>query len=413
VAAQRANIRRRGKSWAVYFRVNGKQHWRSFADRAYGSSLAAREAAELYLAQSQVKIKQGAFTQPSKIRFDDFAQEWLRDYARVNVRERTFETYEAALRNHLIPHFGQLYLTQVTRKSIDAFVADWSTGGPAYQERWRLARDLEVKLARDERRDPRSIRMGRAAGTISNALTPLREMLGHAVEWGYLASNPAAGVRRPRAEHREMQILDLEQIRALLNGFDENGEPFMPREWRALFLCAVTTGVRLGELLALRWGDIDWQNNRLWVRRSITRRGAFQEPKTRSSIRAIAMTATLSSTLRQHRMESSFSRDDELVFCTGKGTPLDGVNLVRRVFKPALRRAKLPEIRFHDLRHSFASLLIAQGEHPKLISDQLGHASVKITMDRYGHLMDQSYGDASDRLDAALFGVTPPKAATA
>lgn len=102
------------------------------------------------------------------------------------------------------------------------------------------------------------------------------------------------------------------------------------------------------------------------------------------------------------------------IFCTGKGTPFDGVNLVRRVFKPALRRAQLPEIRFHDLRHSFASLLIAQGEHPKLISEQLGHASVKITMDRYGHLMDQSYGDASDRLDATLFGsVTPPKAATA
>ena len=94
-----------------------------------------------------------------------------------------------------------------------------------------------------------------------------------------------------------------------------------------------------------------------------------------------------------------------LIFSTAKGTPLDGVNLVRREFKPALRKAKLPDIRFHDLRHGFASLLIAQGEHPKLISEQLGHSSVKITMDRYGHLMDQSYGDASARLDATLFGV--------
>jgi integrase len=169
-------------------------------------------------------------------------------------------------------------------------------------------------------------------------------------------------------------------------------------------LCATTTGVRLGELLALRWSDVDWDNRRLWVRRSITRKGTIQEPKTRGSVRAIAITPTLVAGLREHRMRSSFKTEGALIFCTAKGTPFDGVNLVRREFKPALRKAELPEIRFHDLRHGFASLLIAQGEHPKLISEQLGHASVKITMDRYGHLMDQSYGDASSRLDAALFG---------
>jgi integrase len=176
------------------------------------------------------------------------------------------------------------------------------------------------------------------------------------------------------------------------------------REWRTFFLCAATTGVRLGELLALRWSDLDLSTRRLWVRRSITRKGTVQEPKTRGSVRAIAITQTLVAALREHRMASPFRSNDALIFCTSKGTPLDGVNLVRREFKPALRRGCLPEIRFHDLRHSFASLLIAQGEHPKLISEQLGHASVKITMDRYGHLMDQSYGDASSRLDAALFG---------
>ena len=91
-------------------------------------------------------------------------------------------------------------------------------------------------------------------------------------------------------------------------------------------------------------------------------------------------------------------------FANTKGGPLDGHNLVRRQFKPALRRAGLPQIRFHDLRHLFASLLIAQGEHPKLISEQLGHASVQITLDRYGHLMPQSYDHAGERLEAALFG---------
>jgi hypothetical protein len=108
--------------------------------------------------------------------------------------------------------------------------------------------------------------------------------------------------------------------------------------------------------------------------------------------------------LREHQIASSFSSEDDLVFSTEKGTPLDGHNFVRRVFDPALRRAGLPRIRFHDLRHSFASLLIAQGEHPKLISEQLGHASVQITLDRYGHLLPASYDSAGERLDAALFG---------
>jgi integrase len=121
------------------------------------------------------------------------------------------------------------------------------------------------------------------------------------------------------------------------------------------------------------------------------------------------MPASLVSTLREHRMASRFKDEGDLIFPSEKGTPLDGRNMVRRYFEPALRKAGLPRIRFHDLRHSFASLLIAEGAHPKLISEQLGHASVQITLDRYGHLIDQSYGDASDRLEAALFGdVTRP-----
>jgi integrase len=116
------------------------------------------------------------------------------------------------------------------------------------------------------------------------------------------------------------------------------------------------------------------------------------------------MPATLGSELRRHRLASRFSTEEDFVFPSERGTPLDGGNMVKRYFTPALRRAKLPTIRFHDLRHTYASLLIAEGAHPKLISEQLGHASVQITLDRYGHLMDQSYGDASAALEAALFG---------
>jgi integrase len=378
---------RRGKSWVVVFRAGGRQQWRSFKTRS---------EAELYLAQSRVEVARDTFRAPTKIRFADFAVEWLRDYARGSVGAKTYEGYEGVLRLHLVPEFGERLLTEISRKAIDAFVADWAAGGPRYPGRVQRVRELERRKALEERRDPRPVRLGRSAKTIANALVPLREMLGHAVEWGYLAANPAVGVKRPRAEHREMHFLAGAEVGKLLAAAGE--------EWGTLLLCAVTTGMRRGELVGLRWGDVDWNSRRLWVRRSVGLRGAIQQPKSRGSVRAVAMAPTLVSALRRHRLASPFSEEGDPIFASERGTPLDGGNMVRRALVPALRRAGLPQIRFHDLRHTFASLLIAQGEHPKYISEQLGHASVQITLDRYGHLMPQSYDQAGDRLEAALFG---------
>jgi integrase len=365
---KRCRTRRRGKSWVVYFRAGGRQVWRSFK---------TREEAELYLANAQVKRATGEFRAPVKIRFAQFAHEWLETYARVNVSPKTFDGYESSLRIHVIPEFGELNLTEITRKAVDSFVADWATEGPRFKERLRTVRELERERAQKERRHPRAVRLGHSPKTIANALVPFREMLSHAVEWSYLSANPIERVRRPRAErnHDDLQVLDASQVRGLLAK--------APAEARTLLLCAVTTGMRRGELLGLKWGDVDWAGRRIWVRRSVGPDGRFQQPKTRGSVRAIALTPTLVSALRLHRMASRFKEEDDLIFASERGTPLDGRNMVRRYFEPALRNAGLPRIRFHDLRHTFASLLIAQGEHPKLISEQLGHASIQITLDRY------------------------------
>jgi integrase len=389
--AKRTNIRQRGKSWVVHYRDNGKQHWRSFG---------TREEAENHLGLVMQKRARGEkLAPPTKIRFADLAAEWLRLHAQTEVRASTFAGYESVLRVHLLPEFGQQLLAEISQRQIDAFRADWLTGGERFQERVRLYRERERERARAEGRKPRPIRFGTSPKTVGNAIVLLKEILARAVEWGYCSSNPAANAKRPKLERREMRILEAEQVQRFLAAADP--------DWYAFFLTAVTTGARLGELLGLKWRDLDADKRRLSIERAADRQGRLGPPKTDKSIRKVAITATLVSALRRHRLASPFKGADDLIFANRYGAPLDGVNLSRRQFKDTLRRAGLPEVRFHDLRHSYASLLIAQGVHVKLVSEQLGHSSIAITADRYSHVIDQSYSDASDSLEAALTTARP------
>jgi integrase len=284
--ARRTNIRQRGKSWVVHYRANGKQHWQSFP---------TKELAELELARVMQKRARGeSLKPPAKIRFVDLSAEWLREYATTEVRSSTFAGYESVLRTHLLPEFGERYLGEITRRQIDAFKADWLAGGERFQERVRLYREHERTRAKNEGRKPRPIRFGRSPKTVANAVVLLKEVLGQAVDWGYCTVNPATGVKRPKVERREMQILNREQVQRFLAAADP--------DWHCFFLTAVTTGARLGELLGLKWKDLDWDARRLTVERGIDRRGREQEPKTKTSIRKIAITPTLVSALRRHRL---------------------------------------------------------------------------------------------------------------
>jgi len=170
-----------------------------------------------------------------------------------------------------------------------------------------------------------------------------------------------------------------------------------------LALFAVTTGMRIGEILAVRWSDVNWATNQIHVQRSLNDQRKFDEPKSKNSVRRINMSPTLISALKRHQLKSAPNEFD-LVFCNSVGKPLNRINVVMREFKPALRRAGLRSIRFHDLRHTFASLLIHQGENIKYIQSQMGHASAQITWDRYGHLMPEVDHGAGQRLDEAIFG---------
>ena len=198
--------------------------------------------------------------------------------------------------------------------------------------------------------------------TINNTLVLLKEMFKHAVRWGYLRENPALYVEQPRVERREMDFLTPEEIRSMLAQVRSHSYSF--------FLSATLTGMRRGELLGLQWGDIDWHESQLRVRRSLffetrrkgkERKWRFITPKSKNSIRVINMSPTLVLELKKHKLAQQPGLLD-LVFPNEDGNPMDPDNLVKREFLPALRRAGLRQVPFHSLRHSFTALLIAQGK---------------------------------------------------
>jgi len=227
----------------------------------------------------------------------------------------------------------------------------------------------------------------------------VKEMFKHAIQWGYLDANPAQYVERPRVEIEEMQVLTPPEIRRLLDAAEE--------PVRTMLLCAVLTGMRRGELLGLKWEDVDLEGNRIQVRRALWR-GKFVTPKSRWSRRAIDLAPTLKAALA--RLPSRFK--GELVFTSPTGEAIDPDNFSHRDWARALRRSQLRRIRFHDLRHTYASLLIAQGAHPKYIQTQLGHASIQTTLDRYGHLMPDMHEAEARKLDRLVFGTTAELGAT-
>jgi integrase len=200
---------------------------------------------------------------------------------------------------------------------------------------------------------------------------------------------------------------------AEVRGFLEH----VPGRWYGFYVVAITTGLRMGELLAMRWRNLDWGRGQYFVRETWQRprggrQASFSVPKTEASIAPVDLPPEVLEALKAHRRAQSQEKleagrryqDQDLIFATSDGGPLDDAHTVQRVFRPALRAAGLRTIRFHDLRHTTASLLIHQGESPKYIQSLMRHASIDITFDRYGHLFPDANREAAERLGQTLFG---------
>jgi integrase len=310
----------------------------------------------------------------------EFLTAWLDDVAKPKLRPRVHLRYEQLLRLHVIPHLGHVLVTKLTPQQLQAL---YSTLGESLAPR-----------------------------TVGHVHRCLHVALETAVRWGLTYRNVADLVEPPRVEATPVTALSPAQARQLIAAVADD-----PHE--ALYVLAVTTGMRQGEILALRWSDVDLDAGRLQVVRSLAMvRGVgpvFQEPKTQKGRRAIALTSLAIGALRRHRARQREQRlkagprwsDLDLVFPTEIGTPMSARNLLARSFEPLLARSGLPKIRFHDLRHSTASLLLAMEKHPKIVQEMLGHATIGITLDTYSHLLPSLQAEAVRGLDELLRAETP------
>ncbi len=355
--------KRRGK-WVIDYRDQlGRRH----VEAVRGN----RKQAEQFLTKRLHEIGRGEYQAPKEEKtFAELAEAYTRAHIDTNVRESTAKDYRTNLRLHLEPRFGRVKIRAITPEMVE------------YWRMWMLEHGI-----------------GRR--TINKCHTLLGAMLRYAERHNWAARNVAAAVPKLREgrehdgdEPLEDNVLTPDEVRVLLKHADE--------PWRVLLHMAIATGLRQGELLGLQWCDIDWNSQQVHVRQQFSK-GRFSELKTRRSRRRVPLTDDLIAELKCWRLACPKGERD-LVFPHISGGPLDHGILLRSGFYPALRRAKLRRIRFHDLRHTFASLLIAANVHPKRMQALMGHSTIRTTLDTYGHLMRDHDDHTAEKLAALISG---------
>jgi len=307
-------------------------------------------------------------------RLAHYLERWLEDSARVSTRPRTHGRYAELLRLHVIPVLGHVLLEKLAPADVQ--------------------RLLNRKFA--EGLSPKTVRHIR--GVLSTAL-------GRAVKWNLVARNAAALTDAPRAAPVNIRAFDSDEARRFIDA--ASGQRL-----EALYFLTITLGLRRGEVLALKWNDVDLDAGEVHVRASLQRvNGSLQlsETKTQKSRRQLPILEFVAKALRLHRMRQIEARllagpkwrDMGFVFTTGIGTPIDPANLLDD-FKRILKKSGLPDIRFHDLRHSAASLLLALNVHPRVVMELLGHSQISLTMNTYTHVVPNLLREAVVKLGAAL-----------
>ncbi len=366
----RQKVKGKGKAWWVFVSHNGRRTSRKVGSKQAAEKVAKELEAKLALGEFGFEDKKPVFT------FGEYAKRWIETTVPATCKASTLRDYKDILRIHVLPVFGDLKVTDITR----GMVKDFLLG---------------------------KINEGYAASTVTHLKNVVSGVLNRAVDDEVIPANPAKSLGRlfkPKDRKATMDPLTGEELGKLL----DTVKAHYPEHY-ALFLLLAGTGMRIGEARALRWGDIDFEGRFINVSKSLVR-GKVSTPKSGKG-RRVDVSPQLAQVLLAHRTEQrkkglALGLGDlpEFVFTDKKGLPIDQDVWRRRIFNKALEKAGLRKIRIHDLRHTYATLRIAKGDNIADVSKQLGHHSVKLTLDIYYHWIPGQSKSEVDELDEVIFG---------
>jgi integrase len=352
----------------AFYGPDGKRRW-----------ISAKTKSECWtkLNAAMTDADRGILPSPANLTVEKYLSAWLTDRVQGTVSRATYDAYRRDVHHHIIPELGRRKLKDLSRGDV--------------RRLYRKKRDANLSNR-----------------TLAYIHTTLRKALKDAVDDGSITRNPTDGVKPLKAPERaakESRALTPAQVRALLSA--ASGD-----RWEALYVVAIHTGLRRGEILGLRWDDVDLEGGRLSVRQSLDTVGTLKTPKRDSSRRTLRLTPSARAALRAHRTRQNEERlktgeaweDNGLVFPNTVGKPMNAGNFYRREFQPLLERAGLTDegFTFHSLRHTFATTLADKGVHPSTAQKMLGHSDIRMTLAIYTHATDDMHDAAATALESAF-----------
>lgn len=367
-------LKRSNQEGSIHKRKNGR--WRAqvtIHGKRFSFSAATQSDCRTWVRKMMSKVDSGYSYDMMQISLQEHINDWLQT-AKSTIRPTTFDQYSQVNRDYINPHLGNLKLHEIRPDHVQHLYAE-------------------------------HVQKGHSARLVRMMHCVLHRALNEAVHLGFLERNPASLVKPPRLKHKEMKFYNEKQVQAFLIAAQAAQDRYM-----ALWKLAVTTGMRRGELLGLKWIDLDWKSGNLGVHRQLkTTKGGgfhFEQPKTRAGLRTILLGLDTTHMLREHLDNQHQERQDvgdrweenDLIFPSSVGTPTRPNKIYVR-FKKIARLAGLPEIRFHDLRHTAASLMLNHGIPLIVVSRRLGHAQPSITLNVYAHMIPTMQKEAAELMD--------------
>ena len=341
------------------------------------SGFKTKKEAEKACAELIVKYENGLYNEPNEMVMQEFFHYWLDNHYKYKVAKSTYDPLTSRVNNKIIPLIGHIKLKDLK---------------PYHIEKYH--NDLFIQ--------------GLGARSVATLHSIVSRSLNYAVKQEMILKNPCSIVGKPRVPNRDYTVWDIKDCHLFLS-YVKNKDPY---KYIAYYL-AIYTGMRRSELLALTWDNVDFTKNKIFVNKSLYYKNSsefyFQEPKTKKSKRAIAIDETIIKELKLHRKQVNEDRilygpeykEHDLVCCSFDGAPTPP-NYLGDVFKKITNEIDVPKIRFHDLRHTHATILLRIGENPKVIQERLGHASIQITLDTYSHVLPDMQENAMSAFSKAM-----------